>query len=59
MMASVFIMPHERDEAIEAYRAKLTDEQVEQINDAPDGAIINLRFGVGAPGTHLTIIEEG
>lgn len=59
MIASVFIEPHERYEAIEAYRARLTAEQIEQIKDAPDGALINLKFGVGADGTTLTVIEEG
>lgn len=59
MMASVFIEPHERWEAIEAYRDRLTPEQVDQIEEAPEGAIINLCFGVGAAGTQITVIEEG
>jgi hypothetical protein len=59
MMASVFIEPHERHDAIVAYRDRLTPEQIDQIEDAPEGAIINLRFGVGQPGTTVQIIEEG
>lgn len=59
MNMAVFIEPHERREAIDAYRDKLTPVQVEQIEDAPDGALIRLSFGVGAPGTSVTIIEEG
>lgn len=59
MMAAVFIEPHERFEALEAYRDRLTPEQIDEIGDAPDGAIIQLRFGVGMAGTQVTIIEEG
>lgn len=59
MIASVFIEPHERSEAIEAYRDKLSPEQIQQIEEAPGGAVINLQFGVGAPGTRLRVIEEG
>ena len=59
MMASVFIEPHERAEAIDAYRDRLTAEQVTQIEEAPDGAIVNLQFGIGQAGTSVQIIEEG
>lgn len=59
MMAAVFIEPHERGEALEAYKDRLTAEQVEQIEDASESAIIRLRFGFGAPGTQVTVIEEG
>ena len=59
MMASVFIEPHERYEAIEAYRDKLSAEQIEQIKDAPDGALVNLQWGIGTAETKLLIIEEG
>jgi hypothetical protein len=58
-MATVFIEPHERYEAVEAYRDRLSPEQIDEIADAPDGAIVQLRFGVGATGTQVTIIEEG
>ena len=57
--AAVFIAPHERYEAIEAYRDRLTLEQIDEVTEAPDGAIIHLRFGGGGVGTHITIFEEG
>lgn len=59
MMATVFIEPHERFEAIEAYRDRLTPEQIDEISDAPDDAIVQLRFGIGSAGVQITIIEEG
>lgn len=59
MMAAVFIEPHERAEAIDAYRDRLTAEQIDQIDDAPEGALIRLSFGIGAAGTAVQIIEEG
>ncbi len=45
MLISVFIEPHERHEAIEAYHDRLTDEQIAQIFDAPDRCRIHLQFG--------------
>lgn len=59
MIATVFIEPHERFEAIEAYKDRLTAEQIEEVTEAPDGAIVQLRFGVGMAGTQITVIEEG
>ena len=60
MNASVFIMPEDnRSEALEAYAKLLTLEQVKKIEDAPESAIINIRFGVGEPGTKVVVIEEG
>lgn len=59
MNMAVYVAPHERHEAIEAYRDRLSAEQVEQIKDAPDEALILLTFGINAPGTSLTVIEEG
>ena len=58
-MKVVFIEQHERFEAVEAYRDRLTPEQIAEIYDAPDSAIIQLRIGVGASGTQLLVIEEG
>ncbi len=58
-MIMVFIQPHERREAIEAYEDRLTREQVEQIEDAPDEAIVRLSWGINVPGTTIQIIEEG
>ena len=59
MMAAVFIEPHERREAIEAYRDRLTPAQIDEIDDAPEGAIVQLNFGLGIEGTRLIVIEEG
>jgi hypothetical protein len=59
MIASVFIEPHERFEAVEAYKDRLTPEQIEEVTEAPDGAIVQLRFGTDMAGTQITIIEEG
>jgi hypothetical protein len=59
MMAVVFIEPHERFEAVEAYKDRLTPEQINEMTEAPDGALIQLNFGVGIDGTRVTIIEEG
>lgn len=59
MIAAVFIEPHERSEAIQAYKDRLTSDQIERIEDAPEGALIRLIFGVGVTGTTMTIIEEG
>ena len=38
MSIQVFIAPHERYEAIDAYHDWLTDEQIEQIKDTPEDA---------------------
>ncbi len=59
MMAAVFIEQHERFDAVEAYKDRLTPEQIDAILDAPDSALIQLRFGVGAAGTDVMVIEEG
>lgn len=55
-MAAIFIEPHERAEAIEAYRDRLSDEQVSEIEDAPDGALIRLSVARGI--TVVTVIHE-
>jgi hypothetical protein len=59
MNAMIFIEPHERGEAIEAYGDKLSAEQIEEIRDAPDTALIQLNFGITAPGVKVIVIEEG
>lgn len=59
MQAIVFIEPHERFEAVEAYRQRLTPAQIEEVTDAPEGALVQLNFGVGIEGTRVIIIEEG
>ncbi len=55
--AAIYIEPHERQEALIAYRDRLTNAQAEQIEDAPDGALIQLTI-IG-PGVLVTVIEEG
>lgn len=57
MIASIWIEPHERHEAIEAYRARLSDAQVTMIEEAPETALIKLRVRDGE--TSLMIVEEG
>lgn len=59
MNAMIFIEPHERGEAIAAYRDRLTLEQIDEIRDAPDGAIVQLNFGITVPGAKVIVIEEG
>lgn len=58
MAIGIWIEPHEREEAIHAYRDWLNDEQVEAIRNAPDGALISVvRCLDGA--TEITVVEEG
>lgn len=55
MLVSIYVEPHERYEAIEAYRDRLTAELIAEIEDAPDGARIRLQFG-GGP-SRVTVLE--
>jgi len=57
--AMIFIEPHERGEAIETYRDRLTPAQIDEIRDAPEDALVQLNFGITVPGTRVIIIEEG
>ncbi len=59
MMAAVFIEPHERHEAVEAYKDRLSQDQIEQIEEAPEDAIIQIRWGIGSAETVVTVICEG
>lgn len=43
----VYIEPHERLEAIQAYGDRLSDAQKEQIENAPDDAHIRLQLWPG------------
>lgn len=56
MIATVFVEPHERLEALEAYRHRLTAEQIREIEES-EGAIIQLQFD--GRGAKVTIIPEG
>lgn len=57
MNIQVVIEPHERLEALEAYKDWLTPEQREQIEDAPESALIGLNR-INRE-TFVHIIEEG
>jgi hypothetical protein len=59
MIATIFIEPHERYEALEVYKDRLSANQIEEIEDAPESAIIQLRWGFKDGGASVTIIEEG
>jgi len=56
MLIAIEIAPHERRDAIEAYRRHLTDEQVSEIEDAPEENWITLHMG-GGP-TRVTIVRK-
>lgn len=56
MTGAIFIEPHERREAIEAYRDWLTNEQIDKIDEAPESALVQLVFGITTPGTEVIII---
>lgn len=57
MIAAVFIEPHERYEALEAYKDRLSQDQIEQIEEAPESALIRLE--IGGEQTIVTVILEG
>ncbi len=57
MIANVYVEPHERYDAIDTYKDRLRPDQVEQIEEAPETAIILIQFGEGP--TVVTVIEEG
>lgn len=60
-MIAVWIEPHERHEAIQAYKDWLSPAEIEQIEDAPETALIRLDLGIcGDRGINAVhIIEEG
>ena len=47
MLAAIWVAPHERYEAVVAYRDRLTPEMIEQILKAPEGAALRLCFEFG------------
>ena len=57
MNIQVVIEPHERYEALEAYRQWLTVEQAREIKNADEGALIFLHRANGK--TVVNVIEEG
>jgi hypothetical protein len=52
-----FIEPHVRSEAISAFRHWLDHDQIAEIENAEESAIIQLR--IDATGTQVVIIPEG
>lgn len=59
MRAAIFIEPHERHDALEAYTDCLTAAQVEEIEEAPESALIKLDVDLSARTCSLLIIPEG
>ena len=55
----IFIEPHERFEAVEVYKDKLTAEQIDVIYDAPENALIELRARRETEMYEVMVIEEG
>lgn len=58
VLASIFIYPHERGEAIEQYRDWLTPEQIDEIEEAPEAALVKLAVNMGAGTSTVLIIPE-
>ena len=57
MKIEIWVEPHERHEALDAYRDRLTDQQVEEIENAPDGAMFRLQLWPGK--ASVLVVEEG
>lgn len=56
---AVYITPDERGEGIQAYADKLSQEQLDEIEEAPESAIIKIAFDWGGGPSVVTVIEEG
>lgn len=54
---TIYIEPHERYEALEAYEKWLSPKQIQEIKDADETAIIQIR--IMAERTTVLIIPEG
>jgi hypothetical protein len=57
MNAVIFIEPHERSDAVGAYEDRLNKDQIDEIFDAPESALVRLDIRDGK--TEVMIIEEG
>jgi hypothetical protein len=57
IIADVYIEPNERYEAVEAYKDRLSETQIETILEAPEGALI--RIQMDGQRAQVQIIEEG
>lgn len=58
MKMVIFIQPHERHEALEAYRQWLSPEQEDVIRKAPDNALIRLARTGGKTGVCVIDLEK-
>jgi hypothetical protein len=56
---AVYITPDERAEGVQAYADKLSQEQLEEIDDAPESAIIKITWDFDGGPSVVTVIEEG
>lgn len=56
---AVYITPDERHDGLTAYADKLSSEQREQIEEAPESAIIKIAWGFDGGPSVVTVIEEG
>lgn len=59
MAMDIFVQPHERREAIDAYRDRLSPAQIQEIDDAPEEALVRISFGINQPGAVVLVIPEG
>ena len=57
MLIEIFIEPHERQDALESYRDRLTQEQIEEIKDAPDDMRIKLVIETDRKRVHVVMLE--
>ena len=55
---AVWIEPHERSDAVESFRDRLSPEQITEIFDADDAALIRITWSHGQS-AHVTVVEEG
>ena len=58
VQAEIFIYPHERSEALDQYCDWLTPEQVDEIEEAPETALVKLSVNLGAGTSTVLIIPE-
>ena len=56
--ASIYIAPHERHEAIDVWSDMIPPEQLDEIDEAPENAVIVLQFCKGEKYATVKIIEE-
>lgn len=61
MIATIWIEPHERHEAIQAYKDRLSPAEIEQIKNAPETALVRLDMNIcdDRSISAIHIVEEG